>query len=145
MPIGLVPGGGTDAVAQAAAAAAQASADAKPPSVMVALGWPIAGSSTVQESIPFPFDGAKVARIQVAPVGTAGTGTLAVAQGITGAGNNMLSAASFDLSTLTDDTAEDLTLTGTAADLLGDAGDFLQIEVINTTATLSVVVMFEVA
>lgn len=137
-------GGGVDATARAAAAAAQATADSKAPAVVLDYTWPIA-AATVQESIPFPFDGSQIMAIQVAPVGTAGTGTLAVANGITGGGNNVLSAASFDLSTLTDDTPTELTLTGTTADLQGDFGDYLQVSVANTTATLKVTVVFEVA
>jgi len=137
--------GGIDITARAAAAAAQSTADGKAPSVPAIAVFPAAASDTVQEPVSFPFDGSRITRISVAPVGAAGTGTLTAKRGVAGAGNNMLSAASFDLSTLTGSTATDLTLTGTQADLDGDAGDYLQIEIDSGSVPHIVSIDLEVA
>lgn len=132
------------ATAAAAAAAASALAATKAPSVSIAYSFP-AAATDIGQSIPFPFAGAKVARIQIAPKGAAGTGTLTAKQGIASGGATLLNAANFDLSTLTGSTATALTLTGTAANLLGGLGDFIEIVIDNATADHEVVVTFQVA
>lgn len=131
-----------DATARASAAAAQATADAAVSREIVAWTFPAAASDTIQQTIPYPFDGAQVYAIQIAPNGAAGTGTLTALGGIAGAGNTLLNAASFDLSGLTGSTATELTLTATAADLQGDLGDYLQIAIANGSVQHEVLVQF---
>lgn len=65
---------------------------------------------------------------------TKGTGTGPCTLAITGAGNNLLGAATFDLKSLTDDTVEDLTLTGTTSNLSLAAGDVIKITVTSGNA-----------
>jgi len=105
--------------------------------------WAAAASDTVEDVADFPADGTQVAKINVAPIGVAGTGTIAFAKGIAGAGGNMLSAATYDLSGLSDNTATEMTLTGTAADLQGDAGTGILVTVTNTSVPILVTITFE--
>jgi hypothetical protein len=61
-------------------------------------------------------------RATTAPVSATGTYTLAV----TGGGNNLLAAATFNLESLVSGTATPLTLTGTVADRDLDEGDLVE-------------------
>lgn len=78
--------------------------------------------SSADEPVAYPGASMKVASIAITARNTAPTaGTIAFTNGSTGAGNTMLNAATFDLSTLTANTKTTLTLTGTAADLQAPA------------------------
>jgi len=104
--------------------------------------WEAAPADTVEDVADFGADGTQVAKINVAPIGVAGTGTIAFALDIDGGGGNMLSAATYDLSGLSDNTATEMTLTGTTANLQGDAGTGIKITVTNTSVPLLVTITF---
>lgn len=104
--------------------------------------WEAAASDTVLDRLAFPADGTQVVEIHVAPIGVAGTGTIAFTKGVAAGGNTMLNAATYDLSGLSDNTLSAMTLTATAADIQGDGSDGITVTVTNTTVPLLVAFTF---
>ncbi len=103
-----------------------------------------AASDTVRERLFFPGAGTQVETITVGAIGTAPTaGTVGITKGIAASGNTMLSAATFTLSGLTDNTGRAMTLTGTVADIQGDAIDGITIEVVNSDGDIVVNITFK--
>jgi len=110
------------------------------------LTFAAAASDTVEDRISFPFNSGIVQAIVVAPIGTAATaGTLAVTKGVASGGNTLLDAATFDLTTLSDNTLSVLTLTGTSADRQGGATTGLTIAFANSDAAHLITVIFGLA
>jgi hypothetical protein len=102
----------------------------------------ILSGNTIHESLRVST-GLKVTGIKVSTVTTpsftsaGGTFTLAVAKDIDGGGNNMLSAATFDLEGLLAQTDVNVTLTGTPADLEFAAAGFMRVSVASSVDDLT--------
>ena len=142
LPVPVAEGG----TASATAADARVALGAVPAGSAAPPIFPAAASDTISEVINFPFDGAQVTAIWVTPVGTDATaGTIAVTNGASGAGATMLSTNPTNLAGLGDDTPTSIALTGTVANLQGDAGDAIQISVVNSDAAHKVSVTFGLA
>lgn len=105
-----------------------------------------APADTVRARAIFPFDAGQVRAIRVAAIGTAPTaGTLAVQRGIGAGGNTMLPSATVPLNLLAANTAgQDNSaspgFTATTADLQGDVGDGITIEVANVDQPVVVMI-----
>jgi hypothetical protein len=104
--------------------------------------WPTAAADTVLDRLSFPSDSTEVVAIHVAPIGVAGTGTVAINAGIAAGGNTMLNAATYDLSGLSDNTLAAMTLTGTAADLQGDDTDGITVTFVNASVPHLITITF---
>lgn len=91
----------------------------------VGWGWLVMQACTIT--------GISVVAVDGAPSSSGGTYTLAV----TGAGNNLLASATFDLETLVGDTATALSLTATTADLTLPAGSVISIAAVSDNADLT--------
>lgn len=104
--------------------------------------WAAAASDVKRDRAAFPADSTQVVEINVAPIGVAGTGTIGFTKGIATGGNPLLSAATYDLSGLSANTATAMTLTGTVADLQGGADTGIVIEVTNSTVPLLINITF---
>ena len=89
------------------------------------------------------IDNCKITHISVAfhtvPASTSGTVLLECYNYDTSAAaaDNLLSTATFDLETLTNDTTADMTLTATAADLQPDDGDFVYCVITSNNADMT--------
>ena len=99
--------------------------------------------STIEERVGFPFALSEIETILVGPIGVAGTGTITFEKGMQG-GTNILASASFDVSTLTDNTMEDINdLNGTAANYQGGVIDVVLVSMINCTVPHMVKITFK--
>jgi hypothetical protein len=115
---------------------------------VTALTFPPVTPDTVRERIYFPAAGA-IKGIQVSAIADAPTaGTIAFQKGIGAGGATLLSAATFDLSTLVansnpgDNNKSAMGLTVTPGDLQGGAGDGVTIEVAASDKPIGIAVTF---
>mgnify|MGYP001585100199 CR=1 FL=1 len=102
---------------------------------------------TVRARAIYPFDSGQVRAIYVAALGTAPTaGTLAVQRGIGAGGATMLPSATVALNLLAANTVAGADnsaspgLTATTANLQGDVGDGITIEVVNVNQDIVVMI-----
>lgn len=109
----------------------------------VSYAWPAAASDTISQPVLYPFDNAQVDAIVVSPVGVKGAGTFSVKTVPDGSGNNMLSAASYDLSGLSDNTGYSVPLTATTADIQGSSTAGFRVTITNGTVPHVVTVRFK--
>lgn len=128
----------------AAAVASVAQANALAADIMpFSRAVPAFTPDTVSEPVAYPATATEVAEIELTALATAPTqGTVAFTNGSTGAGNTLLSAATYALSGLTANTKTTMTLTGTAADLQVPADGSLTMTVDNNDQPFLVKIRF---
>jgi hypothetical protein len=110
----------------------------------VSLTFAADGGNTIEERVAFPFALAEIARIHVGSIGVRGTGTITFAKGMQG-GTNILTSASFDVSTLAaQDVLEDINdLSATPANYQGGITDIVLISMINCSVPHIVTITFK--
>ncbi len=109
----------------------------------VSLTFAADAGNTIEERVGFPFALSEVEDIHVGPIGVKGTGTITFAKGMQG-GTNILTAASYDVFTATDNTMVSVgALSATPANYQGGVLDVVLISIINCSVPHLVKITFK--
>lgn len=109
----------------------------------ISLTFAADAGNTIEERVGFPFALSEVEDIHVGPIGVKGTGTITFAKGMQG-GTNILTAASYDVSTATDNTMVSVgALSATPANYQGGVLDVVLISMINCSVPHLVKITFK--